>query len=158
MSLLPIHSQGALSRDEIEVQTLYRQLLDAWNRRNADDFAGLFEENGNSVGFDGSLLNGRVEIGSSIRQIFTDQLTAVYVGKIKEVRFLTPDVAILRAICGMVPPGKSDLNPAVNAIQTLIARKQDNDWQIVHFQNTPAQFHGRPELVEKMTEDLRQLL
>lgn len=26
------------------------------------------------------------------------------------------------------------------------------------FQNTPAQFHGRPELVEALTEELRQLL
>jgi hypothetical protein len=26
------------------------------------------------------------------------------------------------------------------------------------YQNTPAQFHGRPELVQKMTEELQQLL
>ncbi|TMB75962.1 MAG: DUF4440 domain-containing protein, partial [Chloroflexi bacterium] len=26
------------------------------------------------------------------------------------------------------------------------------------FQNTPAQFHGRPELVQQLTEELRQLL
>jgi len=28
----------------------------------------------------------------------------------------------------------------------------------VLFQNTPAQFHGRPELVQQLTEELRQLL
>ncbi len=28
----------------------------------------------------------------------------------------------------------------------------------IMFQNTPAQFHGRPELVQQLTEELRQLL
>ena len=74
------------------------------------------------------------------------------------MRFLTPDVAILRAVVGMVQPGQSDLNPAVNAVQSLVATKQDDKWRIALFQNTPAQFHGRPELVQKLTEELRQLL
>jgi hypothetical protein len=43
-------------------------------------------------------------------------------------------------------------------IQTLIAVKRDGQWRIVLFQNTPAQLHGRPELVQAMTEELRQLL
>ena len=146
------------SLEENDIRNLYQNLLNAWNRRNADDFAGLFEEAGNSVGFDGSPLNGQAEIGSALRQIFADHQTSAYVGKIREVRFLTPEVAILRAICGMVPPGKSDVNPAVNAIQTLIARKQSGSWQIALFQNTPAQFHGRPEMVDAMTEELRQLV
>jgi uncharacterized protein (TIGR02246 family) len=73
-------------------------------------------------------------------------------------QFLTPEVAILRAVAGMVPPGQSDLNPAVNAVQTLVAAKHDGRWRIALFQNTPAQFHGRPELAQQLTEELRQLL
>jgi hypothetical protein len=67
-------------------------------------------------------------------------------------------VAILRAIVGMVPPGQTDLNPAVNAHQTLVAAKRAGTWQIELLQTTPAQFHGRPDLVQHMTEELRQLL
>jgi hypothetical protein len=58
----------------------------------------------------------------------------------------------------MVPPGQTDINPAVNTIQTLVAVKRDGTWRIALFQNTPAQFHGRPELVQQLTEELRQLL
>jgi hypothetical protein len=58
----------------------------------------------------------------------------------------------------MVPPSQSDLDPKLNAIQTLIAVRRDGQWRIVLFQNTPAQLHGRPELVQEMTEELRQLL
>jgi uncharacterized protein (TIGR02246 family) len=111
------------------------------------------------VGCDGSYMNGRAEIESSTRQIFTDHITAAYIGKVRDVRFLAPEVAILRAIVGMVPPGQTDINPAVNAIQVLVAtREADGQWRIALFQNTPAQFHGRPEVSEALTQELRQLL
>ena len=93
-----------------------------------------------------------------MRQIFADHPTAAYVGKVREVRFLAPEVALLRAVAGMVPPGRSDLNPAVNTVQSLVAAKQDGRWRIALYQNTPAQFHGRPDLAEELTEELRQLL
>lgn len=148
-------SQSTVER---EVCSLYRELLDCWNRRNAADFAALFDEDTNVVGFDGSPLNGRAEIESVIRQIFADHPTAAYIGIIRDVRMLAPEVAVLRAVAGMVPPGQSDLNPALNAVQTLVAAKRDGRWPIAVFQNTPAAFHGRPELTEKLTEELRQAL
>jgi hypothetical protein len=58
----------------------------------------------------------------------------------------------------MVLPGQADLNPAVNAIQTLVVARHAGRWQIELLQNTPAQFHGRPELSRALTEELRQLL
>ena len=84
-------------------------------------------------------------------------MTAPYVSKVRSVLLLSPDVAILRAIVGMVPPGQVDLNPALNAHQT-VAAKRDGIWRIELLQTTPAQFHGRPDLVQQMTEELRQVL
>jgi ABC-type ATPase with predicted acetyltransferase domain len=34
----------------------------------------------------------------------------------------------------------------------------EDQWQIAVFQNTPAQFHRRPELARNMTDELRLLL
>jgi uncharacterized protein (TIGR02246 family) len=150
--------QDSPSPDEIEVRELYRQMLDGWNKRSADAFAAPIAEDGDLIGFDGSQLIGRAEIVSSIQQIFADHLTAPYVSKVRGVRFLSPEVAVLRAIVGMIPPAQPDLDPNLNALQTLIASKRDGQWRIVLFQNTPAQFHGRPDLVQQMTEELRQLL
>jgi len=158
MSSDRFRQQDALSSDEMEVRTLYHQLMDSWNKRNADAFATLFAEDGEVIGFDGSQMIARAAIASTLRQIFADHVTAPYVSKIKSVRLLSPEAAILHAIVGMVPPGQSDLNPAVNAHQTLVAVKVDGRWRIELFQNTPAQFHGRPELVQQMTEELRQVL
>ena len=67
-------------------------------------------------------------------------------------------MALLTAIVGMVPPGKADIDPAVNAIQSLVAVKEGEVWHIALFQNTPAQFHGRPELSENLTRELRDIL
>lgn len=150
--------QYSPSPDEIEVRELYRHMLDGWNKRDAAAFAAPIAEDGDLIGFDGSQLIGRAEIVSTLQQIFADHPTAPYVSKIRYVRFLSPDVTILRAVVGMVPPGQSDLDPKLNAIQTLVAAKRDGQWRIVLFQNTPAQLHGRPDLVQQMTEELGQLL
>jgi hypothetical protein len=64
---------------------------------------------------------------------------------------------VLLAKAGMVPPGKTELNPAVNAIQTLVAERAARGWHVLLFQNTPAQFHGRPELVEAHTAELEEV-
>jgi uncharacterized protein (TIGR02246 family) len=72
------------------------------------------------------------------------------------LRLLSAEVALLRAVVGMIPPGRSELEPARNAHQTVVAAKRDGQWRIVLFQNTPAQFHGRPDLVERLTQELRQ--
>jgi uncharacterized protein (TIGR02246 family) len=150
--------QSFQAPNEIEVRALYSHLLDAWYKRNAAEFAALFDEDGNQVGFDGSQVNGRTEIQSHLSGIFADHMTAAYVGKVREVRFLSVEVAILHAVVGMIPHGKTDINPATNAIQSLVAVKREGQWRIALFQNTPAQFHRRPELAEQLTEELRKLL
>jgi uncharacterized protein (TIGR02246 family) len=141
-----------------EVRRLHRDLLDRWNRRDAAGLASLFTDDGNLVGFDGSQINGRAEIAAHLSPIFADHPTAAYVAIVRGVRLLGPEVAVLRAVVGMVPPGKADLNPAVNAIQTLVAARRDGRWRVEVFHNTPAAFHGRPEASEALTAERRGAL
>jgi uncharacterized protein (TIGR02246 family) len=147
-----------MNSDSKEVQAVYKKLLDAWNERSAEGMAKLFTDDGESIGFDGSQSIGRQEIFSHLKPIFEHHPTARFISKVKDVRFLSSEIAILRAIAGMVPPKQSDLNPNVNTHHSLLVIKRNGDWRIQLFQNTPAQFHGRPELVEKMTAELRELI
>jgi len=140
-----------------EIETLYSELLTYWNKQDAKGMASLFAEDGNVVGFDGSQMNGQNQIETALAEVFANHQTASYVWKIEEVRLLHTEVALLRAIVGMMPPDKKDINPSTNAIQSLIVSIQGNKWKISLFQNTPAQFHGRPELVEQMTKELNEL-
>ena len=131
-----------------DARTLYDALIDAWNRRNADQYAELFEDDGAIIGFDGSEVVGREAIREHLRSIFKDHPTAGYVTKVREVRDLG-GVELLRAVAGMIPPGGGDLMPDRHAQQTLIARDR------IVFQNTPARFDGRPEAVEALTRELQ---
>ena len=138
--------------------SLYERLLQAWNRRNADEFAAAFSEDGTAVGFDGSPLNSRAEIASSLRRIFENHQTAAYVAKVREVRELGSGVMLIRSVVGMVPPGKAELNPAVNALQSLVVVGQGIGMTVALLHTTPAAFHGRPELVEELTRELTDAL
>ncbi|WP_043932866.1 SgcJ/EcaC family oxidoreductase [Bacillus sp. EB01] len=139
-----------------EIQSLYRKLIEAWNKRDAKGMAVLFADGGTMIGFDGSLALGPREILSHTGPIFEHHPTPPFTVKIKETNILGADTAILRAIAGMVPTGGDDLKPELNAHQTMVAKRDTGIWKIELFQNTPAQFHGRPELVEEMTAELKQ--
>jgi len=153
-----VNTEGQVSDSERPIIDLYRQLLQAWNNQDAHGFAVSFTDDANVVGYDGSLMNGVAEIEMTLSGIFTNHKTAAYIAKVREIRFLSPQVAVLRAVVGMIPPGKTELNPERNAIQSLVANYNDNQWRIALFQNTPARFDGRPELSEALTQELRQLL
>lgn len=140
------------------VVTTYTHLLESWNRRAASAFAALFTDEGSSVGFDGSQMNGRGAIEATLREIFGSHPTASYVAKVREVRPLGADVTLLRAVVGMVPPGSNELNPAVNAIQSLVMVGHGDSTRIAHLHNTPAAFHGRPDAARALTAELADLV
>lgn len=139
-----------------EIRALYARLLERWNARDAKGMAALFAEVGSIVGFDGTPIDGRAAIESHLGQIFQMFPTPPYVGKVREVRSFSADAALLRAVAGMTPPQLGDVNPALNAIQTMVAARQGGEWRIELFQNTPAAFHGRPHEVEALTRELRE--
>jgi uncharacterized protein (TIGR02246 family) len=140
-----------------EITILYQQFINAWNSRNARGMAKQFTDNGELIGFDGSQVIGREEILSHLEPIFKDHPTPPFISKVKTVRPLSSEVVLLRAVAGMVPPGKTEIDPNFNTHHTLVGVKSEGGWRIELFQNTPAQFHGRPELVEQMTKELEQL-
>jgi uncharacterized protein (TIGR02246 family) len=144
--------------DEAAVRTLQTTMWNSWNTRSAAGMASLFTTDGSLIGFDGSQVNGAAEIEANMGAIFKDHTPATYVGIIREVRFLSPDVAILRAVAGMIPPGASDIKPERNTIVSLVAVKKDIIWKVALYHNTPARFDGRPEAVQQLTDELRQLL
>jgi len=148
---------AADATEEPAVAELYSTLIAAWNNRDARAFASVFAEDGSLIGFDGSDPNGRATIEREQQAIFADHTPAQYIAKVRSVELLAPTVALLRAVVGMIPPGASDLKPERNAHQTLLARKYGEEWRVALFQNTPAAYDGRPELVQALTEELRRV-
>jgi uncharacterized protein (TIGR02246 family) len=143
---------------DVEVRRLYEAILEGWNRRTGKDFAAPFAEDGEVIGFDGSQMKGRTAIAEEMTRIFEDHQTGRYVGIVRSVRPVGSNGAILRAVAGIVLAGQSDIEPKNNSVQALVAERSDGEWRVVLYHNTPAQFHGRPELAESLTEELRQEL
>ena len=141
-----------------QILDLYQGILTAWNARDAGAFGEKFVADGHAVGFDGSQMDGREAIIAALRPIFSDHPTATYVAKVREVKQLASSIVLLRGIAGMLPPGQSALKPEVNAIQTLVATKTEEGFRAMLFQSTPAAFHGRPELVRAMTDELTHVV
>lgn len=144
--------------EEEEAHELYSRLVHAWNHHDATAFSALFAKNGIAIGFDGTQLVGQKDIDAAINNIFQDHVTSTYITKVRDIRGVTKDVMLLRAVVGMIPPGEYDLNPSMNAVQTMLAFKGIEGWQVVLFQNTPAKYDGRPEAREELTKELRELI
>lgn len=143
------------AQDEKSIRSVYQKLLKSWNNNKAGDFAKLFSENGNTIGFDGSMMNDRQQIDDELGRIFSNHKVASYVGIIKEIRSIAPGVFILRAVAGMVPPGKTVIMPERNAVQSLVVTREKDAFHIELYQNTPAAFDGRPELSKQLTGELQ---
>ena len=55
------------------------------------------------------------------------------VGKIRSIRFLTPDIAIVVAVGGTMMAVQSDIDPERNSVHMLVAIKQNPNWRSPHF-------------------------
>ncbi len=126
------------SAEEAAVRALYQQLMAGWNQGSGDAFAAVFTEDGDLVAFDGTHFKGRQEIAPFHQQLFDNKWMkgSRLVGEVKDVRFLSPDVALMHAVGGTVMRGKSEPSPERDSIQTLVATREDGEWRLAAFQNS----------------------
>lgn len=144
------------------ISALYFQMIDGWNRGSGSIFAAPFAEDGDLLDFDGTHLKGLQNIASVHQQPFDTFLKGSrLVGKIRNIRFLTPDVAIMHAVGGTIMDGQTNIEPERNSIHTIVVKKVDPNnghWLITAFQNTRVQYFGRPQETQRLTEELRHEL
>ncbi len=129
MAIQPAHHATTTNpADEAAVRDLYQQLMDGWNRGSGEAFATVFTEHGDLVAFDGTHFKGREEIAPFHQQLFDKWMKGTrLVGQVKDVRFLSPDVALLYAVGGTVMRGKTEPSPERDSIQTLVATRQGGE-------------------------------
>ncbi len=76
--------RGTRSPNKVSVKILYQQKNDSWNNGNGEKFAGLYTDDSDYVGFDGTYLNRPKEIASFHHMLFDRFLKASrLVGMIK---------------------------------------------------------------------------
>jgi uncharacterized protein (TIGR02246 family) len=150
------------STDEAAVREVYQRFMDAWNQGSGAALAAVFTEDGHLVGFDGTHLKGRQEIGPFHQRLLDRWLKGSrLVGQVTDLRFLGPDAAVLHAVGGTVLRGKDAPAPERDSIQTLVvARQAEGDWRVAAFQNTRLRIMGagaRPFLLWTLSDWLWKL-
>ena len=96
---------------ENAVTALYAKLIAGWNAHDGEAMAEPFAEDGVIIGFDGSVSAGKERIGTEMSNIFADHETARYAVKVRSIRLLGSQAVILRAVAGLVAPGRTAINP-----------------------------------------------
>lgn len=127
----------ALPSDEIAVRALYGQLMDGWNAGSGEAFAAPFAEACDFIAFDGTRFHGRDALARFHDPLFQTHLKGTrLVGAVTEVRFLSPDIAMMHATGGTIARGATQPARERDSIQTLVAVRQAGGWRLVAFQNT----------------------
>jgi len=143
------------SEDIKAIEKLYNGMINCWNNSNADKFAGHFSTEGTIIDFDGTVVNGKVEVEEYLNGVLMKHESPFYIAIIRSIRFITDDVCILETAVGRFFHDKDDIDPSLNMVQTVIVKKKNNSWLIEQLQNTRAAFHSHPELLKKLTEKIR---
>jgi len=125
--------------DESAVRNVLAEYEVAWNGHDTADFSRLFTEDCDYVNIDGVHWKGVQEIVQRHTELFQKRLkTAVRKLTGVEVRFSTPDVALVHATWDVTgssrPTGKAV--PVLKEITTMEMAKTNGKWLITSFQNT----------------------
>jgi uncharacterized protein (TIGR02246 family) len=147
--------------DEEPVRALYDRLMDGWNAGDGRAFAAPFLDDGHLVAFDGTHFDSRAQIAQFQQELFDTHLKGTrLVGTVTGVRFLGPHVALLHAVGGTIMRRKSEPAPERDSIQTLVAVRTGDAWELAAFQNTRIRpiRNGRTFLVTALGDKLWRLL
>lgn len=146
---MTIHGSNgdATQADANALRALYVAMMEGWNRGSGEAFAAPFAEEADFIAFDGTRFRRRDELVRFHDPLFKTHLRGTrLVGDVTDVRFLGSGVAVVHAFGGTVPRGKRAPAPERDSLQTLVAVKRADRWQLVAFQNTRVRPIGRNAL------------
>jgi uncharacterized protein (TIGR02246 family) len=122
---------------ETAVRQLVAALEERWNAGDGAGYAALFTQDADYVAFNGAHAKGRLENARNHQRLFDTWLKgSVLQGEIKDLRFLTPDVALVHLVGNVRLRWQRTPNRARDSIQTLVAVNTLEGWRFAAFHNT----------------------
>ena len=125
------------------LRSLPMQVSDAWNKGDGQGVADTFTENGVLVSSDGTYCDGRAEIDRYLDRLFATHLRGSrFVAKVISVRFLGPDVALMRLEGDFWMAGATEPAAERRAVHSLVAVRDAGRWRVTLFQATRMRLPG----------------
>ena len=130
----PIQAQNTANADDVAIRQNVKQLETGWNTKSGALFAKPFAEDADYVIINGMYIKGRTVIETGHQQIFDTIFKDTTITlKVKQIRFLRPDVAVVHIEGHRDGPTKELVQ---DALLTLVMTKEKAGWTIAAFQNT----------------------
>lgn len=130
------------SADEAEIQELLGELIDAWNRGDADAFGARYRSDATFTNVNGNFCIGRDEFNFRHEEIFRGVLSGTTLAlTAKKLRFVRPDVAIVDVDvsifgCAARPPGiHVGSDGALRTCLLMVLTKDAGRWWIAAYHN-----------------------
>lgn len=127
------------SMDEAAIRKIVQQVEDGWNANDGKAFAAPFAPDADYVVVNGMKIKGREAIEQGHTMIFTTIYKGSHnAGKVKGLRFLRPDVAVVHVEWNL-EFHTGDKTEKGGAMNTMVVTKEGGKWSIAAFHNTPIQ-------------------
>ena len=134
MSPGTVQAQNTRNVDEVAIRQNVQQLETGWNTKSGAVFAKPFAEDADYVVINGMYLKGRTVIETTHQHIFDTVFKDTTLAlKVKQIRFLRPDVAVVHVEAHRDGPTKELVQ---DAFLTLVMTKEKGSWTVAAFQNT----------------------
>jgi len=129
-------AQSTSSEDDRDLRAIVQTLEDGWNAGDSAKFASPFAADADYVVVNGQHIRTRPVIDFGHKQIFG----TIYKGSknkaiVKQIRLLRPDVAVIHVEWTLLHGEK--LENKNRAMNSIVALKKDDMWEIAAFHNTP---------------------
>lgn len=136
-----------MSTDEDAIRALVDRQVKGWDAGDPDAYASVFTADADYVTFLGSHHRGRDAIAASYAPLFKKFLKGSRLDvEITQLRFLTPDTALIHAKAAVA---KGNRRPRAYRVNTTVAVRTEDGWRFTSSQNTT---HRR--LAEKLVSAL----
>ncbi len=122
-----------------QVREILKGVYAAWDANDADAFAKPYAESATAT-LPGVYLPGRQAIRGTMATLFAGDLKgsrAAY--EVREIRFVTEDVAIVTSKGAVLLAGQAEPDAASRALETWVLSRQDSAWRVQAFHNCPDQ-------------------
>lgn len=133
-------NDGGHKADEAAIRALLDLQISSWDAGDPIGYASAYMDPGDCVSFLGGHHRGREAIaassevpreGSLVRRLLRGAHLRY---ELTDLRFITPDVAVIHASCGVAKGSR--LNRRNLRINTSVAVRTDNGWLLAATQNT----------------------